>query len=134
MATGGSPVRYSIPVSVSGLAHHSHSARGARCVSQPLPGATWYCVTGWNNTGLFGIGTNAFHFADPADGYNPGHSDLLGLLGWVFKPTVETLNNFPPASEKSAGGFVFRSPQLLTTSSSDPRWNDIIVGVVFGRA
>jgi hypothetical protein len=62
--TGGSPVLYSIPVSVSGSRIILTVPAGLAALVQPLPGANWYCITGWNNTGLFGIGTNVFHFAD----------------------------------------------------------------------
>jgi hypothetical protein len=62
--TGGSPVQYSIPVSVSGSRIILTVPAALAALVQPLPGATWYCLTGWNSTGLLGIGTNAMHFAD----------------------------------------------------------------------
>jgi hypothetical protein len=65
--TGGSALMYSIPVSVSAsritLTVPAALAAQVRA-AVVLPGATWNCVTGWNNTALFGIGTDAIHRAD----------------------------------------------------------------------
>jgi hypothetical protein len=69
--TGGSPVQYSIPVSVSGSRIILTVPAALAALVQPLPGASWYCITGWNNTALFGMGTNAFHFADLLGGRQP---------------------------------------------------------------
>jgi hypothetical protein len=65
--TGGSALMYSIPVSISGsritLTVPAALAAQVRA-AVVLPGATWNCDTGWDNTGLFGIGTAAIHIAD----------------------------------------------------------------------
>jgi len=65
--TGGSALLYSIPVSVSGsritLTVPAALAAQVRA-AVVLPGATWNCDTGWSNTALLGIGTNANHLAD----------------------------------------------------------------------
>jgi hypothetical protein len=62
--TGGSAVHYSIPVSVSGSRITFAVPAALAALVQPLPGATWNCDTGWTNTALFGIGTDANHIAD----------------------------------------------------------------------
>jgi hypothetical protein len=65
--TGQPALFYSIPLSVSGsritLTVPSALAAQVRA-AVVLPGATWNCNTGWNNTALLGIGTDAFHIAD----------------------------------------------------------------------
>ena len=65
--TGQPALLYSIPVSISGsritLTVPEALAAQVRA-SVVLPGATWNCDTGWSNTGLLGIGTNANHLAD----------------------------------------------------------------------
>jgi hypothetical protein len=72
--TGGSAVLYSIPVSVSGsritLTVPAALAAQVRA-AVVLPGATWNCFDGWNNTALFGIGTGAIHGADDIGGRRP---------------------------------------------------------------
>lgn len=65
--TGGSALQYSIPVSVSGsrIILTVPAALAAQVRAAVVrPGATWNCDTGWNNTALFGIGTDAIHIAD----------------------------------------------------------------------
>ena len=62
--TGGSALLYSIPVSVSGSRITLTVPAALAAQVQPLAGATWGCSTGWNNTALFGIGTDAIHHAD----------------------------------------------------------------------
>ena len=62
--TGGSALIYSIPVSVSGSRITITVPAALAAQVQPLPGATWNCDTGWSNTALFGIGTDANHIAD----------------------------------------------------------------------
>jgi hypothetical protein len=62
--TGGSALLYSIPVSVSGSSITLTVPATLASQVQPLPGATWNCDTGWSNTALFEIGTNANHLAD----------------------------------------------------------------------
>ena len=65
--TGGSALRYSIPVSISGsrITLTVPAALAAQIqAAVVLPGATWNCDTGWSNTVLLGIGTNANHVAD----------------------------------------------------------------------
>lgn len=69
--TGGSPVQYSIPVSVSGSRIILTVPAALAALVQPLPGASWYCITGWDNTTLIGIASNAFHFADILGGQQP---------------------------------------------------------------
>jgi len=65
--TGQPALHYSIPVSVSGsrvtLTVPAALAAQVRA-AVVLPGATWNCDTGWSNTSLFGIGTQANHLAD----------------------------------------------------------------------
>ena len=80
--TGGSALMYSIPVSISGsrITITVPAALAAQVrAAVVLPGATWNCDTGWDNTALFGIGTEAIHIADVI-GRHPCPSDLLGLL------------------------------------------------------
>jgi hypothetical protein len=65
--TGGSALRYSIPVSVSGSRITLTVPVALTAQMQAavvLPGATWNCDTGWSNTVLLGIGTNGVHIAD----------------------------------------------------------------------
>jgi hypothetical protein len=62
--TGGSALLYPIPVSVSGSRIILTVPAALAAQVQPLPGATWNCDTGWSNTSLFGIGTQANHLAD----------------------------------------------------------------------
>ena len=62
--TGGSALLYSIPVSVSGSRITLIVPVALAAQVQPLPGATWNCRTGWNNTYLLGHGTDAIHDAD----------------------------------------------------------------------
>ena len=65
--TGQPAMLYSIPVSVSGsrITITVPTALAAQVqASVVLPGATWNCNTGWNNTALFGHGTDAIHMAD----------------------------------------------------------------------
>ena len=72
--TGGSPVQYSIPVSVSGsrIILTVPAALAAQVnASVVLPGAGWRCLTGWSNTSLLGIGTDAFHITDGIGGTHP---------------------------------------------------------------
>ena len=59
--TGGSALQYSIPVSVSGSRITLTVPAALAAQVQPLPGATWNCRTGWNNTYLLGHGTDAIH-------------------------------------------------------------------------
>jgi hypothetical protein len=65
--TGGAALMYSIPVSISGsritLTVPAALAAQVRA-AVVLPAATWNCDTGWDNTALFGIGTEAIHIAD----------------------------------------------------------------------
>ena len=65
--TGQPALFYSIPLSVSGsritLTVPAALAAQVRA-AVVLPGATWNCDTGWNNTALLEIGTDAFHIAD----------------------------------------------------------------------
>jgi hypothetical protein len=65
--TGQPALFYSIPVSVSGsritLTVPTALAAQVRA-ALVLPGATWNCDTGWANTALFGIVTDAAHIAD----------------------------------------------------------------------
>jgi hypothetical protein len=65
--TGGLALQYSIPVSVSGsritLTVPAELAAQVRA-AVVLAGATWNCDTGWDNTALLGIGTDAIHLAD----------------------------------------------------------------------
>ena len=69
--TGGSALQYSIPVSVSGTRITLTVPAALAAQVQPLPGATWNCRTGWNNTFLLGIGTNAIHDADSLPSRQP---------------------------------------------------------------
>jgi hypothetical protein len=65
--TGQPALQYSIPVSVSGssITLTVPAALAAQVqAAVVLPGATWNCDTGWSNTTLFGIGTDANHLAD----------------------------------------------------------------------
>ena len=65
--TGGSALMYSIPVSILGslITITVPAALAAQVrAAVVLPGATWNCDTGWSNTALFGIGTDANHIAD----------------------------------------------------------------------
>ncbi len=65
--TGQPALHYSIPVSVSGssITLTVPAALAAQVqAAVALPGATWNCDTGWSNTTLFGIGTDANHLAD----------------------------------------------------------------------
>jgi hypothetical protein len=62
--TGGTEVHSSIPVSVLGSRIILTVPAALAVQVQPLPGATWNCDTGWSNTSLFGIGTQANHLAD----------------------------------------------------------------------
>jgi hypothetical protein len=71
LLTGGSPVQYSIPVSVSGSRIILTVPAALAALVQPLPGASWYCITGWNDTALLGIASNAFHIADILGGRQP---------------------------------------------------------------
>jgi hypothetical protein len=65
--TGQPALFYSIPVSVSGsritLTVPAALAAQVQAVVV-LPGATWNCDTGWSNTVLLGIETDASHLAD----------------------------------------------------------------------
>jgi hypothetical protein len=61
---GGSALLYSIPVSVSGSRITLTVPAALAAQVQPLPGATWNCDTGWSNTALLEIGTDASHIAD----------------------------------------------------------------------
>jgi hypothetical protein len=65
--TGQPALKYSIPVSVSGsritLTVPAALAAQVRA-AVVLPGATWNCDTGWSNTVLLGITTDATHLAD----------------------------------------------------------------------
>jgi hypothetical protein len=65
--TGDPALQYSIPVSVSGsritiTVPEELAAQVQAAVV--LPGATWNCFTLWNNTFLFGNGTDAIHVTD----------------------------------------------------------------------
>lgn len=65
--TGQPAMHYSIPASVSGssITLTVPAALAAQVqAAVVLPGATWNCDTGWSNTSLFGIGTDANHLAD----------------------------------------------------------------------
>jgi hypothetical protein len=65
--TGQPALQYSIPVSVSGssITLTVPAALAAQVqAAVVLPGATWNCDTGWSNTTLLGIGTDANHLAD----------------------------------------------------------------------
>jgi hypothetical protein len=65
--TGGSALMYSIPVSVSEsritITVPAELAAQVKA-AVVLPGATWNCDTGWDNTALLGHGTDAIHLAD----------------------------------------------------------------------
>jgi hypothetical protein len=69
--TGGSALLYSIPVSVSGSRITLTVPAALAAQVQPLPSATWGCTTGWNNTFLLGIGSDAIHVADDIGGQHP---------------------------------------------------------------
>jgi hypothetical protein len=62
---------YSIPVSVSGSRIILTVPTYLAALVQPLPGASWYCITGWDNTTLFGMGTDAIHIVDILGGLQP---------------------------------------------------------------
>jgi hypothetical protein len=47
-------------------------------------------------------------------GDSPGRNDLVGLSGSRSKSTLETLNKFPSAGEKSAGGLVFGCAVMIS--------------------
>jgi hypothetical protein len=65
--TGHPALLYSIPVSFSGsrITITVPAALAAQVrAAVVLPGATWNCDTGWSNTVLLGIETDATHLAD----------------------------------------------------------------------
>jgi hypothetical protein len=72
--TGQPALFYSIPVSVSGsrITITVPAALAAQVeASVVLPGATWKCITGWDNISLRGIGADAFHITDGIGGFHP---------------------------------------------------------------
>ena len=72
--TGQPALLYLIPVSVSGsrITITVPAALAAQVnASVVLPGANWRCLTGWSNTTLRGIGTDAFHITDGIGGTHP---------------------------------------------------------------